>query len=171
MSIDMTWRTAIGAQFHAAIDMLENAVCACPGTLWGDRDRRPEFWYLVYHTLFWLDYYLADSERDFAPPAPFMLGERDPEGVMPDRVYTKDELLGYLRHGRSRLGTVLDAMTGARAAAPCGFERRDMSAGELLLYNLRHVQHHAAQLHLILRQSTDSVPGWVSRGPDAVERP
>jgi len=31
-----------------------------------------------------------------------------------------------------------------------------MSNGELLLYNMRHVQHHAAQLNLRLRQTTDS---------------
>jgi hypothetical protein len=35
--------------------------------------------------------------------------------------------------------------------------------GAALLYNLRHVQHHAAQLNLILRQAVDSAPGWVGR--------
>jgi hypothetical protein len=35
--------------------------------------------------------------------------------------------------------------------------------GELVLYNLRHVQHHAAQLNLILRQVVDAAPGWVSK--------
>jgi hypothetical protein len=34
-----------------------------------------------------------------------------------------------------------------------------------MLYNLRHVQHHAAQLNLILRQVTDSAPDWVGRTP------
>jgi uncharacterized damage-inducible protein DinB len=38
-----------------------------------------------------------------------------------------------------------------------------MSHAELLLYNMRHVQHHAAQLNLILRQKTESAPGWVAR--------
>jgi hypothetical protein len=34
----------------------------------------------------------------------------------------------------------------------------------MLLYNLRHVQHHAAQLNLILRQVTNSAaPAWVRR--------
>jgi uncharacterized damage-inducible protein DinB len=38
-----------------------------------------------------------------------------------------------------------------------------MSVAELLLYNMRHVQHHAAQLNLILRQKIDSAPNWVSK--------
>jgi len=28
---------------------------------------------------------------------------------------------------------------------------------------MRHVQHHAAQLNLILRQQIDSAPGWVAK--------
>jgi uncharacterized damage-inducible protein DinB len=38
-----------------------------------------------------------------------------------------------------------------------------MSVAELLLYNLRHVQHHAAQLNLMLRQTTGAAPRWVAR--------
>jgi len=37
------------------------------------------------------------------------------------------------------------------------------------LYNLRHVQHHAAQLNLILRQTIDSAPPWVGRAKLALE--
>jgi hypothetical protein len=39
-----------------------------------------------------------------------------------------------------------------------------MGALELFLYNLRHLQHHTAQLNLLLRQRTDSAPRWVGRG-------
>jgi hypothetical protein len=38
---------------------------------------------------------------------------------------------------------------------------------ELFLYNLRHVQHGAAQLNLILRQAIDSAPRWVARTKSA----
>jgi uncharacterized damage-inducible protein DinB len=55
-------------------------------------------------------------------------------------------------------------MTEVWVADPCPFEYRAMSNGELLLYNMRHVQHHAAQLNLLLRQKTDSAPNWVSKG-------
>jgi uncharacterized damage-inducible protein DinB len=32
----------------------------------------------------------------------------------------------------------------------------------LLLYNMRHVQHHTAQLNLLLRQRGIIPPNWVS---------
>ena len=64
--MDDLWRDAIGRQFGAALDMLENAVKACPDDLWADRNLRPEVWYLVFHTLFWLDLYLEGPVEGFA---------------------------------------------------------------------------------------------------------
>ena len=146
-----------------AIDMLENALLACPDELWSDRSRRPEFWYLVYHTLFFLDLYLSGSLQRFAPPAPFTLDELDPAGLLPERPYMKGELQTYLDHGRKKCRVAIDALTDERGRERCGFEWLDVSVAELLLYNMRHVQHHAAQLNLILRQTIDSAPGWVAR--------
>ncbi|HEY0404575.1 MAG TPA: DinB family protein [Pyrinomonadaceae bacterium] len=155
---EIIWR-----QFGAAIEMLENAVVACPDELWGDRSQRPEFWYTVFHTLFWLDFYLSGSEEDFAPPAPFTLDEFDPAGLMPERVYTKDELQTYLDYGRRKCRTTIAALTDLKTPQRCRSEWPDMSVAELHLYNMRHVQHHAAQLNLMLRQQIDSAPGWVAR--------
>jgi len=72
--------------------MLENAITACPDEIWSDPSRRPEwlkndivgYWYLVFHTLFWLDYYLSVTRR-LPTPAPFTLDELAPEGLLPDR--------------------------------------------------------------------------------------
>lgn len=165
------WRAATWGQFGAAIDTLNNAIQACPEALWGDRSRRPEYWYLVFHTLFFLDYYLSESEEGFTPPAPFTLCELDPAGVMPERVYSQSELRTYLEHGRGKCQATIAALSEARAAAPCGFRRKDITVAELLLYNLRHVQHHAAQLHLILRQTIDSAPPWVGRAKQELSNP
>lgn len=160
------WKTALDSQFVAALDMLENAVRACPAQEWDDGSLpvAQRFWYLAYHTLFWLDCYLAERDEGFAPPPPYTLGELDPAGVYPERAYAPDELLHYLAHGRAKLGVALGTLTDARAAERCGFATHDMSVLELHLYNLRHVQHHAAQLNLLLRQRTDSAPRWVGRG-------
>ncbi len=157
-SREMIWR-----QFGAAIDMLENALVGCPDKLWSDRGERPEFWYLVYHTLFWLDLYLHGPVEGFIPPAPFTLEELDPAGVLPGRPYTKDELKTYLEHGRRKCRATIDALTGEQAARRYRFGWGEVTFSELLLYNMRHVQHHAAQLNLILRQKVDSAPNWVGR--------
>ena len=160
------WREPVESQFLAALEMLGNAMRACPPRLWDDPDvpvaRR--FWYLAFHTLFWLDRYLEPLEKDHRPPAPFTLGELDPAGVYPDRTYTPLELLAYLEYGRSRCRAALGALDEERAASRSGFERREMSVLELHLYNMRHVMHHTGQLQILLRQGGVEPPRWVGRG-------
>src|SRR5436190_18885838 len=146
-------KTVLASQYGAALDMLENAIRACPDTLWDDGAApvAQQFWYLAFHTLWWHDYYFAANEAAHAPPEPFTMDEMDPAGIYPANAYTCEQLLAFLEHGRGRCRARLGALTDTEAAAPCGFDRRDMSALELFLYNLRHVQHHAAQLNLLLR--------------------
>lgn len=164
--MDKATREIIWMQFGAAIDMLDNAIVACPDKLWDDRARKPGFWYIAYHALFWLDYYLTADSGSFSPPPPFGLEELDPAGVIPERPYTKDELRTYLRYGREKCRTTILSMTDEEAGRPYKFGRVDLSIAELLLYNMRHVQHHAAQLNLLLRTEIDSAPGWAFRAKD-----
>ena len=147
-------------QFGAAIDMLGNALENCPDELW-DTDTR--FWYIGYHTLFYLDYYLSETTENFSPPEPFTLSELDPAGILPNRTYTKEELLNYVRHGKQKCHDFIAGLTAESAEKRFINEYRNYSMIEILLYNMRHVQHHAAQLNLLIRQSNNNPPKWVSQ--------
>jgi hypothetical protein len=169
------WRTVLWQQFGAAIDMLDNALIACPDALW----RQPvwqdpslptpgvELWYVAYHALFWLDLYLSGSAEGFAPPAPFGLEELDPAGVLPPRPYTREELRTYLAFARQKCRATLASLTDEHARQLVDIpwaKGRDFSYLELQLYNMRHVQEHAAQLSLFLGQnSIHAGPSWVAR--------
>jgi hypothetical protein len=169
--MNIPWRPIIWQQFGAAIDMLNNALRACPDELWHDRlwdnpSERPEysqFWYLVYHALFWLDLYLSGAEEGFAPPTPFTLIEQDADGPLPERPYTKDELQAYLDYGRKKCQATIEALTDEAAQRRCRFGWGEVSFAELLLYNMRHVQEHAAQLSLMLGQKVGSAPDWKAK--------
>ena len=169
--MDAFWNGIIRQQFGASIDMMENAIRACPAAVWCDPTRKPEwadndivgFWYLVYHTLFYLDFNLSDSMEDFGPPAPFNLDEFDPAGLLPDQPYSKDVLLRYLDHCRRKCYQAIGSLTDEKARQPSPIRpEQKLTVAERLLCNMRHVQHHAAQLNLVLRQKTDSAPGWVT---------
>ena len=170
--METTLRTALWQQFGATIDMLENALLACPsvhwnGLLWSD-PRAPEyptFWSITHHTLFWLDLYLTGSLEGFAPPSPFTLAELDPAGVLPERPYTRDELHAYLVHLRKKCQTTIAGSSDEQVYQPVTFSwKKPMSFLELLLYNMRHVQEHAAQLNMFLGQNAiDGASDWVSR--------
>ena len=154
----ITWQ-----QCGATIDMLENAIRECPDELWSDRSRRPEYWYVAYHTLFWLDFYLDNSPGTFVPRAPFTLEEMDPAGIIPENPFSKDELLTYLQEGREKSRAFIARLTDETMREEVAMASYKGSRFELVVYSLRHVQHHTAQLNLILRQQIDSAPRWVGR--------
>ena len=166
------WNDILWAQLGGAIDMLENAIDVCPDDLWSNPSEKPVwssrgvvgFWHVAYHTLFFLDLQLSDSWEGFSPPPPFDLSELHPDGRLPERPYAKAEVQSYLRHCREKCRSTLATLTEERARRVCVWGSVEMPFAELLLQSLRHVQHHAAQLNLLLRQNTGSAPRWVRRG-------
>ena len=175
--IETTLRTALWEQLGATIDMLENALLACPDTLWHERiwgdpsdpslpPGFASFWYVTSHTLFWLDLYLTGSSEGFAPPAPF-----NPDDELPERPYTRDELHTYLVQLRKKCQAIITELSEEKAHQPFTFPwpgGATVSYFELLLYTLRHVQEHAAQLSLFLGQHAvpDEALDWVPLAKD-----
>ena len=164
----MLWR-----QFGAAIEALGEALRGCPHDLWEDRlwEDQPDqwvaagfsaFWYLGYHALFWLDLYLTGAEDGFVPPEPFDLVEMEANEVLP-RTYARAELLGYLEYCRRKCQETIAAMSIEQAKRICQFPWGELPFAELQLYNLRHVQEHAAQLHLFLGQQSGKSASWVTQ--------
>ena len=156
--MDKLLKEEIWNQFGASIDMLENAIRLCPNEFW---DTETKFWYNAYHCLFWLDYFLTLEPDTFCPPKPFTLSEFDPASPTPERPYTKDELLSYLHASREKCHGLISGLTDQLLRQRWVNAYRNYSVFEILLYNMRHVQHHAGQLNLLLRQETDSAPQWV----------
>ncbi len=181
--MDSFWRTLLWKQYGAAIDMLDNAVVACPDAVWHQpiwhessaSSRRAEFWYVTYHTLYWLDLHLFGAEEGFAPPAPFALTEQDDAaGPLPERTYSRDDLRAYLAVVRQKCRTTIESMTDEQARRPVSFPW--MRAGEVVsycelqLYSMRHIQEHVAQLSLVLGQRgvSDEAVDWVTRAQENI---
>jgi hypothetical protein len=166
--VDIFWRTSLWQQFGAAIDMLEDAIRLCSdqlwtAVLWKDTDdvRYSQFWFVAYHTLFWLDLFLTGSQEGFVPPPPFI------RGALPEQPYTKEQILAYLGQCRSRCQSTIGALTEEKAHQRCVFEWMQPSFLELQLYSMRHVQEHAAQLSLVLGQHDVTGFDWIASARDA----
>lgn len=183
--MENVWNAALWPQFGAALDMLENAIAACPATLWTERvwphppeaasppdpdddplpERFSEFWYVAYHALLWTDAYLTGDLHSFTPPAPLSLAEMDSSSPQPAQPYTPAEAREYLAYVRQKGRAALDELSSERAGQSFEFPwepGKPISYLELQLYNLRHVQEHAAQLALFLGQrAVPEVPDWV----------
>jgi hypothetical protein len=169
--MDSNLKTSIWQQFGASIDYLADTINACPDELWhsslwqspGKKIEFSQFWYVAYHTLFWLDLYLTGTEDGFLPPQPFTLIEQDDEGPLPERVYTKDELQSYLTDCRKKCRATIEALTDETAQRRCFFSWGECSFLELLVYNMRHVHGHASQLNMLLGQNGVSTLDYITQ--------
>lgn len=166
-----SWNTMLWQQFDASLLMFKQSLDACREEcwemqLWVDETVSPElsqFWYIAYHTLFWLDLYLSGAVEGFRPPEPFTLDELDPEGIAPDPACTKAELQAYFEHGRQKCHTVLSRLTAEQAWQPCSFPWGDISFVGLLVDSIRHVQEHGGQLRMFLGQQIQYNPRWFAQ--------
>jgi hypothetical protein len=178
--MDDIWKQALWSQFGATIDMFGNALDTCPDELWtapmwNDPVMGPkfsEFWYVAYHTIFWLDLYLKGSVEGFIPPAPFDLNELDPQGLLARRQFTKDDLRSYLSDCRKKCRETIEALTDEKISQICTFSwRRDgLSFAELMVDNMRHVQEHGAQLNMYIGQRAGVSAGWLAQTKDDGEK-
>jgi hypothetical protein len=160
-------------QFGASIDMLINAVSSCPDDYFQTHKR---FYYIAFHSTIFLDYYLTIPPSDFSPSLSFTqteLNDRTLEAIddlIPDKIYSKQEIVEYLKRSREKCKKIIYALTDEilNERFVEGNEPNDMDYPilEILLYNLRHTQHHTAQLNMLLRQDIDKHMEWSFRVGD-----
>ena len=70
-------------------------------------------------------------------------------------LYEKPFVLSYLQNVRRKAQDTIARESAEVLAGPSGFNWRKCSRAELHVYNIRHIQHHAAQLSLRLRLDAD----------------
>ena len=157
---------SLARNFEEALRLLEAAVTDCPDELW-ETDLWPDDaptgpaphgglhgsapWFLAYHALTVLDYDLAAELEPWAPPKPF----DDNTWSFPNRVFSKDEVRGYVDHCRTRVRTTLDALTDDAAArtVPDAHRYHGMPYAVLVGSLPLHTVEHAAQLRQFLTAS------------------
>src|SRR5262245_54652106 len=165
-----TFKQLIANQFEAALCTLNACVDRCPETAWKGRVANLKFCQVVFHTLFYADFYLGANEDPFRQQ-PFHQSNQDFFGDYeefedrpPTSLYDKASIKKYLSHCRTKAAQVIAAETAELLSGRAQFAKRTVSRAELHVYNLRHIQHHAAQLSLRLRlDSNEDIP-WIGSG-------
>lgn len=164
---------ALKSQFHAGLSMLRTAIERCPQDLWLRHPPRNAFWQVAYHDVFYTHFYLHTDHTSFRPWVGHREGVQHPDGIggkadpgsklpLIPEPYTRAQTLEYLSVTDDLVDSAIDAMDIARPDS--GFPWYRMTKLEHQLVNLRHLQHHAAQLADRLRAQTDQGVGWVGSG-------
>lgn len=167
-----TITTGLRNQFEASLYTLGQCISQCPAGLWFERVGNDPYWYVVYHALYFADYYLERDEGSFRPRE-FHREDEDLLGPEPwpsanppgrEAAYTQALTSGYVHHCRQKAIASVGAETAESLAGPSGFTRRNITRVELHVYNIRHIQHHAAQLSLRLRWGAGTRIDWRGTG-------
>jgi len=172
-------RSALKHQYHAALAMLKQAIERCPEEVWVSRAYVNPTWRIAYHVLYFTHLYLQRRLEDFAPWEHHQTGihDLDDDPTPPSiaqycelphrpprtgRPLTKAEILEYWSLCDRLVDGVVDDMD--LLAPESGFWYR-MPKLEHQLVNLRHIQHHTAQIGLRLREATKGELSidWVGR--------
>ena len=149
--------------YEYALRHMEEALRDCPDRLWttdlwpdeapagpsrdgGLRGSAP--WYLAHHALLHLDYDIGGGFEPWQPAPPF----DECVGANPTRVFTKQELLGYVDWCRTRVRATLDSLTEERAARPLPKSHRYTGTlyGATVAIIPLHVLEHAEQIRQFL---------------------
>ena len=165
-----TIKELLGSQFEAAFCMLSACINKCPDEAWNAKVANLTSNQVAFHTLFYADVHLG-RDLDALKRQPFHRDNAaffgDYEELQPRAqaaCYDRASIRKYLEFCRIKASEVLAAETADSLSAKCGFERRDFSRAELHVYNIRHLQHHAAQLSLRLRLDAKADVPWIGSG-------
>lgn len=165
-----TYRTVVAHQYEAALCTLNACVVRCPPDAWAGRVGELTFSQVAFHALIFADLYLG-RDLDAIRRQPFhrenvdwFADYEEFEPRPPVRLYEKPPILTYLEHCRAKAADSVAAETAETLNGPSGFDWLRFNRAELHVYNVRHLQHHAAQLSLRLRLDAREAVPWVSSG-------
>jgi hypothetical protein len=170
---DKALRQALERQYHAALAMLREAIEECPDDVWLDDGRTNAFWQIAYHALYFTHLYLQPGLDDFVPweghqgevqHEDGIAGPADPDSPLPltPVPYGRADVLAYWSVVDGMVGLAVDALD--LESPDSGFYWYPIPKLEHQLVNLRHLQHHAAQLADRLRNQAGRGVRWVPSG-------
>jgi len=163
-----TVKSLILHQMTATLDTLNYCIETCPDSEWQEDHKDAAFSQVVFHTLFYADFYLGRDSSPFKDQ-PFHVSHKDIfsdyeelEDRRPQHLYEKEFCLDYLAHCKAKLMATVEAETEESLSGDSGIDFRKCSRAELYVYNMRHIQHHAAQLGLRIQMVTGKEMPWFS---------
>lgn len=166
----------IASQFKACLGMLGQAIEKVPETLWNNDAYDNPIWQIAYHSLWGTKFYLSENPESFVPFENAIEGaeslggiqdwENPDKGVKVEGFHTQTELLAYIEIITKHLLEDIEAIPLDQNS---GFDWYPYSRLELHINNIRHIQHHTAQIiERLKNQGKSGFIWWADqRDPEA----
>lgn len=143
----------LASQYKASLGMLRQALEKVPEEQWNTEEYSNPNWQIGYHVLWGVKFYLGANSESYVPFENALEGaeslggnqdwENPDENVKLEGFQTKDELLSFIDDLERTLKQNIEALPLEENS---GFEWYPYSRLELHINNIRHIQHHTAQI-------------------------
>ena len=141
-------------QFFSCFQMLETLVDVCPDEVWYSVFGNVPFWYQVYHTIYFVDYWFRTdyAAQDFLV---MHFDERIPpefEWDIPDGVsLSRADMKGYLARIREKLDRIFAAMQDQDLSRPVFPDQSNLTLLDVIITQTRHIMYNVGYCNGILR--------------------
>lgn len=162
------FRSMVHRQLVAALNTVGQVIEAAHEGLWLADHIDGKMNQAVFHTLFFADLYLNKSPEGFKDQEFHRNNltlfqdyqeERDEE---PTNIYSRSACAEYLEFCKHKAEAATSIETEESLTGESGFSWYACTRAEMYLINIRHIQHHAAQLGLRLQMAGKSPLQWKS---------
>ena len=141
-------------QFFSCYQMLETLVAVCPDEVWRGVYHGVPFWYQVYHTAYFVDYWFREDRAGAGFPCLRFDPRIPPEfecAVPKDAMIPREEMQSYLRLIREKLTRIFAIMQESDLAASAFAQEPQVTLLDAIFSQTRHVMYNIGYCNGILR--------------------
>jgi len=151
--------------FDPSLKMLRVMVEKCPPGVWLDAGAGFPFWQQVWHTCFFVDFWLRE---DYSKGAAYRVMTFDNDlPVELDKAseehLTKEEALEYLERLQEKADRFFESLDDERLLQPV-VEGRSLTYLDVILGQIRHIQYHVGNGNRMLKSRNAETSGWLAFG-------
>lgn len=163
----------LASQYKAGLGMLRQALEKVPDEEWNTEEYNNPNWQVAWHVIWATKFYLAANSESYVPYENAIEGaeslggtqdwENPEEHVKVEGFHTKDELISFITEIERTLILKIESLP---FEGNSGFDWYPYSRLELHINNIRHLQHHTAQLIERLKaKGITGFPWWADQNP------
>lgn len=152
--------TILQRQLDPTLQMLENLVVLSPEEIWNNQ--KLKYWKHILHAITGIEFWFRNEGEEFHLPD--FNKDITPDFDKESKDYpTQNELLTYIQEMMNKSQKYFNALSDERLIEPCD-TYKDITKADVILMQIRHIQHHIGYCNNILNTSNYKAVQWLGYG-------
>ena len=150
-------------QLFSCYQMLETLVEVCPNKIWQSLYGEVPFWYQVYHTAYFVDYWLREGRAGGGFPSVCFDPRIPPEfewAPSQDVYLSRETMRVYLRLIRQKLTRIFASLKDCDLSRPAFDNEPEVTLLDAIFSQARHIMFNVGYCNGILREQNLEESDW-----------